>query len=207
MRVGGHTPVRRAAARTGRRRRLGARDLALGASFAALIVVLGLPGAVDPFGSGVPITVQSLGVMLAGAVLGARRGALAALLVIALCAIGLPVLAGGRGGLGVFASPTVGFLLAWPVGAAVIGAIVQRGDPRSVPRLSAAVVVGGILVVHGLGIAGMMWRAHLDPVQAMIADAAFLPGDVVKAAIAVVVAGAVHRAFPGLLPERPARAS
>ncbi|MBO3187834.1 biotin transporter BioY, partial [Dermatophilus congolensis] len=83
----------------GRSRGFSARDLSLVASFAALIWVLGVPGAIDPVGSGVPITLQTLGVMLAGAVLGARRGAAASLVVIALCAIGLPVLAGGRGGL------------------------------------------------------------------------------------------------------------
>lgn len=82
----------------GRSRGFSARDLSLVASFAALIWVLGVPGAIDPVGSGVPITLQTLGVMLAGAVLGARRGAAASLVVIALCAIGLPVLAGGRGG-------------------------------------------------------------------------------------------------------------
>lgn len=50
--------------------------------------------------------------MLAGVILGAKRGALAAVLVILLVAIGLPVLSGGRGGLAVFAGPTVGFLTA-----------------------------------------------------------------------------------------------
>lgn len=81
------------------RRRMSAGDLALVAAFAAFIVVLGLPGALFA-GSPVPITIQTLGVMLAGALLGWRRGALAVLVVLALCAVGLPVLAGGRGGLG-----------------------------------------------------------------------------------------------------------
>jgi len=85
------------------------RDLVLISLFAAIIVALGF---VPPITLGfipVPITAQSLGVMLAGVILGAKRGALAAVLVILLVAIGLPVLSGGRGGLAVFAGPTVGF--------------------------------------------------------------------------------------------------
>ena len=86
------------------------RSLAHIALFAALIAVLGLVPKID-LAAGVPITAQSLGIMLCGTVLGARRGALAVLLFLGLVALGLPLLAGGRGGLGVFASPTVGFLI------------------------------------------------------------------------------------------------
>lgn len=186
-------------------RRMSARDLALVAAFAALIVVLGMPGAIDPVGSGVPITLQTLGVMLAGAVLGPKRGSLAALVVLALVAIGLPVLAGGRGGLGVFASPTVGFLLGWIPGAAVAGWFAARG-PHSVLMQSLGCVLGGVLVIHAVGIPGMMWRGALTFTQAFLADVVFVPGDLVKAAVAVVVALAVHRASPELLgTDRPAK--
>ena len=90
------------------------KNIAYIALFAALIAVLGLIPKIT-LAFGVPITAQSLGVMLCGTVLGARRGALAVLLFLALVAMGLPLLAGGRGGLGVFASPTVGFLIGFPV--------------------------------------------------------------------------------------------
>lgn len=68
------------------------------AVFAALIIVLG--AVIVPLPAGVPITAQTLGVMLAGLVLGPRLAPLAILLVLVLAAVGLPVLAGGRGGLG-----------------------------------------------------------------------------------------------------------
>ena len=194
----------------GRRRRMGARDLALVASFAALIVVLGIPGAIDPIGSGVPITLQSLGVMLAGSLLGARRGAAAVTVVVALCAIGLPVLAGGRGGLGVFASPTVGFLFGYIAGAAVIGYLVARRSrvaSKAAWGTAAGILIGGILVIHAFGIPGMMWRAHLTFTQAFMADLVFVPGDLLKAAVAIVVTLAVQRAFPELLPARGGRRS
>ena len=75
------------------------RDIVLVALFAAIIVVLGMLPPITLGFIPVPITAQSLGVMLAGCILGAKRGAGACLLVVLLVAIGLPVLSGGRGGL------------------------------------------------------------------------------------------------------------
>ena len=100
-------------------------DLARIAVFAALVIVLGT--VMVPLPSGVPITGQTLGVMLAGLVLGARRAPLSILLVLALAAIGLPVLAGGRGGLGAFVGPTAGYMAGWVAGAFVIGLIAHSG--------------------------------------------------------------------------------
>ena len=82
------------------------KDLAYIALFAAITAVLGLVPAVQV--GPVPITAQTLGVMLAGSILGARRGFLSQLLFLVLVAIGLPVLPGGGGGLAVFAGATAG---------------------------------------------------------------------------------------------------
>jgi biotin transport system substrate-specific component len=180
------------------------RDLALVATFAALIAVLGIPGQLMLFGNAVPVTLQTLGVMLAGSVLGWRRATLAVLVVIALVAAGLPLLAGGRGGLAVFAGPTVGYLLGWPLGAAIIGWLVERRLPGyHVVWGFAANVVGGIVAVYLLGI----------PVQAAItgisglastavAALVFLPGDLIKALVATSVAAGVHRGYPSVTPQR-----
>src|ERR1035437_7655718 len=100
------------------KKRLSSRDLALVASFAALIAVLGLPGGVPVFGNAVPVTLQSMGIMLAGSILGWKRGALSVLVLLVLVAAGLPLLSGGRGGLGVFAGPSFGYLIGWVLGAA-----------------------------------------------------------------------------------------
>ena len=106
---------------TRRPRRGTATDLAQIAVFAALIAALGLPGALYLGGTAVPITFQTLGVMLAGAILGARKGFLSVLLFLVLVAAGLPLLSGGRGGLGVFVGPSVGYLAGWLLGVVVIG--------------------------------------------------------------------------------------
>jgi biotin transport system substrate-specific component len=137
-----------------------ARDLALVAVFAGVMAALGLVPAWTPPGFTVPITAQSMGVMLAGGVLGGRRGALSMLAFLALVAIGLPLLAGGRGGLGVFAGPSVGFLVGFPVAAYVVGVLSERmrGTASSAGRLAAGLVanvVGGVLVLYVFGVLGM----------------------------------------------------
>ena len=95
------------------------------ALFAALIAVLGLVPQIT-LAVGVPVTAQSMGVMLCGTVLGAKRGGLAALLLIGLVALGLPLLSGGRGGLGVFSGPTAGFVVGFPIAAFVTGLLMEK---------------------------------------------------------------------------------
>ena len=175
---------------------MSSRDLALTACFAALTAALGLIPAVPIPVLPVPVTAQTLGVMLAGGILGGRRGALAMAGVILVVAMGFPILAGGRGGLGVFAGPSAGFLLAWPLGAAVIGAIAH--DTTSLPRLAVAVGLGGIGMVYLLGVPWMAVVANLEPTQALILGMSFLPGDAIKAVVAIWIIQHVRRSFPDL---------
>jgi biotin transport system substrate-specific component len=184
------------------------RNVTLIGLFAALIVALGFVPAI-PLGFGVPITLQSLGVMLAGAVLGSWRGALAVLLVQALVAIGLPVLAGGRGGLGIFVGPTAGFLIGWLPAAFVTGLIVER--LRRVPVALAAGIgatLGGIIIMYALGILGfwLVKNAGLKPEDAPISlwaataiMAPFIPGDLVKVVVTGLVARTIAQYRPSAL--------
>lgn len=185
-------------------RRIPARDLAQIAVFAALIIALGLPGQITIGSSGVPITLQTLGVMLAGALLGARKGVLSVATVIVL-GLALPVLAGGRTTLTSLASPTAGFLIGWIPAVAVIGWLSARMLPRYrvVPGV-AINVLGGIVVLYAFGIAGMLLRTDLTFWAAMSANVTFLPGDLLKAVVAAAVAAQVHRAYPGLIASRVA---
>ncbi len=182
------------------RSRWTAQDLALIATFAALIAALGLPGGLYVLGSAVPITLQTLGVALAGAILGWKRGAAAVLLLLLLCLIGLPVMSGGRGGLAVFAGASIGYLVAWPIAAAVIGFLVQTRLPKPSFWWILLSCVAGSVIIHALGIPGMMIRLNLDLAAAIKADAVFLPGDAIKTTLAAIIATAVHRANPGLTP-------
>lgn len=181
-----------------RRGRLTTRDLALVASFAALIAVLGLPGSISLFGNAVPITLQTLGVMLAGSILGWKRGMLAVATFLALVAAGLPLLAGGRGGLAVFQGPSAGYLIGFLVGAGAIGWLVERRLPHPPTWwLALANLVGGVGVVYAIGIpvqAAVLGTSGL--VATAISATTFLPGDLIKVAIATVVSSAVYRGFP-----------
>lgn len=179
------------------------RGLAHVAIFTGIIAVLGLLPALPIPGLPVPITLQTLGVMLAGAILGARQAAASVLLFFVLVAIGLPLLAGGRGGLGVFASPSVGFFIGWVVAALVIGWLTQRrGAPYSIPWGIAFNVIGGIVVMYVFGLAGLMVVGDLTLGAAFVATAVFIPGDLIKAVLAALIAKPVHAAYPGLLKPR-----
>lgn len=187
-------------------RALPAHELARIAAFAALIAVLGLPGQLLLLGNSVPVTLQTLGVMLAGSLLGPRLGALSVATFLLLVAAGLPLLAGGRGGLGVFAGPSVGYLLGWLGGAVVIGVLLRWSGARYRPAAGfAANVVGGIAVVYAVGIPLQAWITDTSLLVAAGLAAVFLPGDLLKAVLATLVAAGVHRAYPQL-PDRPSAA-
>jgi biotin transport system substrate-specific component len=183
------------------------RDLVLSSLFAAIIVALGL---LPPISLGlipVPITAQSLGVMMAGVVLGARRSAAAVLIVVVLVAIGLPVLSGGRGGLAVFVGPTAGFFIGWVFAAFVTGYLSellvrpeQSGLVQGVGFFLAS-LIGGVVVLYAFGIAYLAFVAQIGFSKAFVGSLAFVPGDVVKAIVAAMVGRAVMAGYP-LLPQR-----
>jgi len=135
--------------------------------------------------------------MLAGAILGSKRGALSMLLVVALVAIGLPILAGGRGGLGVFFGPTAGYLIGWIPAAYVVGLLHEWGWRRlNVFHSFAYCVIGGILVEYAIGIPWTAFNVDLPLLKTAIASSAFIPGDIVKAGLAAIIAMAVKRSYP-----------
>ena len=174
-------------------------SLALVSLFAALLAVFGLIPKID-LPLGVPITLQTLGVMLAGCLLGARMGLQSMLLFLAAVAIGLPLLSGGRGGLGVFMAPSAGYLIGWPLGALVTGWVMGR-LPADSPRRAAfsafvAAAVGGLLVVHVSGVIGLVNLANLSWKQAALGTLAFVPGDLIKCAITALVVHTVARGLP-----------
>lgn len=179
-----------------RARRMDATDMARVAVFAAIVAVLGLPGGFTVFGA-VPITAQTLGVMLAGAILGPWLGALSMTVLLALVAVGLPLLAGGRGGIGVFFGPSAGYLVGWVAGALVIGLIVHAGGRKPVTwRTVLGIVTGGILVVYVLGIPVQSAVTRLPLADTALLSLVFVPGDLVKAVIATAVVMTLVRAYP-----------
>jgi biotin transport system substrate-specific component len=183
-----------------------ATDVALVATFAALIAASTVwPG--WELAGGVPITLQTFAVLLAGAVLGARRGALAVLLYLAVGAAGAPVFAERKAGIGVLFGATGGYLLAFVLAALVIGWLVERIRERGLTLTTTAIVgactVATFVVVYPIGATWLKLRLGLSAADALkFGVLPFLLGDILKCFAAAVVAAAVHRAFPALLPKR-----
>jgi biotin transport system substrate-specific component len=178
------------------------RDIALVAAFAALISASAYIGAIPVGSAGVPITLQTLTVMLAGCVLGPLRGFSAVTLYLALGAVGLPVFAEHSSGIGVFSGPSGGYLLSFPIAAALGGFLVAYVARE---RRTRAIVVffcslaASVLVIHPLGILGMMLHFDVSFLEAASWDVPFWLGDLVKTSLVAMIAAEVHRAFPQLL--------
>ena len=182
-----------------------ARDIALVAAFAALISASAYVGAIPIGSAGVPITLQTLAVMLAGCVLGPLRGFSAVALYLALGAVGLPVFAEHSSGIGVFTGISGGYLLSFPV-AALLGGFLVKYVARD--RRTRAIVVfacslaASVLVIHTMGITGMKLYADVSWREAATWDRPFWIGDLVKTSLVAMIAAEVHRAFPQLLQRR-----
>ncbi len=175
------------------------RSITLIAIFAALIAALGLMPTLM-LATGVPITAQTLGVMLCGTVLGARRGGLAVLLFVAMVALGLPLLAGGRGGLGVFASPTVGFIVGFPIAAFTTGFVMEQLRSQNVglaAGISAA--IGGIVVLYAFGITGFMFVLNKGLWESLLILGVYIPGDLIKVVLTGFITAGLAKARPASL--------
>lgn len=178
------------------------RNLTYIALFAALIAVLGLLPKLS-VGFGAPITAQSLGIMLCGTILGARRGALAVLLFLGLVAIGLPLLAGGRGGLGVFATPWAGFLFGFPVAAFVTGLIVEKLRIGNLGvEAGIASLIGGILVLYAIATVYFAIMSDTSLIAASATMMIYVPGDLIKVVLAGVITAALYSVRPSAVLSR-----
>lgn len=191
-------------------------DLTQAAVFAALIAALGLPGTINIGTSGVPITFQSLGVILAGAVLGPRKGTLAVVIFMVLAIAGLPILSGGRNGLTALSSPTAGYFIGFLPAVIVIGVLtaimVSTGGTTGSGKYRVLWgiginALGGIVVLYACGVLGLLVRTDLTLWAAIATNGSFIPGDIAKCIIAALVAAQVHRGRPGLIEPLRARRS
>lgn len=180
------------------------RSLVQVAFYAALIAALGLVPPINfAFVGGVPITAQTLGVMLAGIMLGPLRGGLAVTLLLFLVALGLPLLSGGRGGMAVFYGASAGYLVGWIFGAVVAGLVMKATKNMNVLVSAAlAAVIGGIGVVYAFGIPFVAYKVDISVQASAVGALVYIPGDLIKAAVAAVVAQTIARGLPSALVSR-----
>lgn len=151
-----------------------------GSLFVALCAQIRIP---IPF-SPVPITAQTLGVLLVGSLLGSRPGMMSLLLYVLLGGIGMPFFAGGESGWQYVQGATFGYLLAFPLAAWLTGWLAERGWDRSPVTTMLSMLLGNI-VIYTLGVA---WLATLIGVQAALLAGLvpFILGDIVKIGLAGV---------------------
>lgn len=156
--------------------------LVLGASlFIALSAQLAVPLPFTP----VPVTGQTFAVLLAGALLGSRRGTLAVAAYLAEGASGLPVFAGGAGGAAHLLGPTAGYLFAFGPAAWIVGILCEHGFDRRVGTTAAAMAAGTAVILGG----GVAWLATtVGPARALaLGVTPFLPGAALKILLAAAL--------------------
>lgn len=156
---------------------------------AAAIVALSAQVVVPLPTSPVPMTLQPLAVIVIGALLGPASGAAALVVYLLAGATGLPVFSAGRAGAAWLIGPTGGYLLAFPVAAAVVGAITARSaraGRAGVLRLLAG-LAAGIAVIHAGGVAHLALLGG-DPATAFRTGfIPFLTGDLIKIGLAAAI--------------------
>ncbi|AJI79159.1 biotin transporter BioY [Corynebacterium singulare] len=178
-------------------------DIAYVAVFTALIIVFAFVSIPTPT-AGVPIVLQNAVIILAGLVLGGRRGLFVGLLFLMLGLVGLPILAGGRSALSAIAGPTVGYLVGYIISPAITGLIAYRA-PRNKTGMTVTLAIAGIVglaIQYFCGSIGLMIRSGMSFGAAILAQGPFIVPDLIKVVVMVVIAIGVHAAFPDLMGRR-----
>jgi biotin transporter BioY len=135
----------------------------------------------------VPITGSTFAVLLTGALLGSRLGAMAMIVYLIEGASGLPFFYGGHGGIAHLLGPTGGYLVAFPAGAFITGAFAENGWDKRFSTAVVAMAVGSVVIL----LAGLAWFSvltHTSPLvafQLTVVD--FIPGDIIKILLAAAV--------------------
>ncbi|TDQ83127.1 biotin transport system substrate-specific component [Dongia mobilis] len=139
----------------------------------------------------VPMTMQTFAITVVGAFYGWRLGGLTILAWLGEAMVGLPVLAGGAGGLAHFAGPTLGYLVAFPIAGALVGYLAEQGWTRNIALGFAAMLLGNALC---LVIGGAYLASLLGPEQAMaLGVTPFILGGILKSALAALMVKASYR--------------
>ncbi len=162
-----------------------ARDLLLIFGFTA---VTALSAQIAFYIGPVPITGQTFAVLLAGALLGSKRGALSQLTYLGVGAMGAPIFAGWQGGPAVLLGPTGGYLVGFVAAAFAVGFLAERGWDHRIWSMAMAMLIGNI-VIYAFGLPWLAtWLTRFSPESSVLAVGLypFIPGDLLKLVLAAV---------------------
>ena len=135
----------------------------------------------------VPITGQTFAVLLTGALLGSRLGALAIIAYLIEGASGLPFFQGGHFGLAHLVGPTGGYLISFPAAAYVTGAFSEHGWDRRFLSAAAAMAIGSVVILF-CGWAWLSFAFQTPPKVAFVTGVLrVIPGDIIKILLAAAV--------------------
>ncbi len=168
--------------------------LIFSASFAGLIWLLGLPPSFPVFG--IPLTIQNAGIFLAAFCLGATAGSVSVLIFLGLAAIGLPVLTGGRGGIGVFVGPTAGFLFGYIICTFIMGLLIQKNYHGKGFFSFFLIGIIGVIVLYLCGFIWLVLFFDMSVPAAVQAVILFIPFDIAKVILAASTGLLVKRYYP-----------
>lgn len=163
------------------------KEITFVAVFAAVMGALGVVPPIMLSFTPVPITLQTLGVLLAGGVLGARLGAMSQTIFLLLLAAGMPLLSGGRGGISVFVGPSVGYIISWPITAFCIGYLLSRFQTLKIQHILFINLTVGILLIYLIGIPVQAFMMDIPLLKAVQLSLIYIPGDVLKAILASIL--------------------
>ena len=168
------------------------KDLSSIALMTSILIILGIiPGI--PLGIiPVPIVLQNLGVILAGLVLGTKRGTWSILLLLLLAALGLPVLSGGRGGFSVFLGPTAGYMFGWVLTPLLTnwGLSLLKDNKRFLLQFIMT-WCAAVLTTVLIGTLWLTWQNNMSFTTALLSNIVFLPGDTLKVLLSLLLAKAL----------------
>ncbi|MFO7646308.1 MAG: biotin transporter BioY [Desulfosarcina sp.] len=171
--------------------------------YAALMAALTAAGALIAIPIGpVPMVLQNLFIMLAGLLLGGRWGLISVAVYLLAGAVGLPVFAGGSGGVGKLIGPTGGYLLGFAAAAYLIGVISEKGRGRVVMDVLA--MLAGTAVIYAVGVSWLKLVTGVSFSTALaVGMVPFLPGDALKMAAAIAIARSLRPLMDGTFPGVP----
>ncbi|QVI34070.1 BioY family transporter [Lacticaseibacillus chiayiensis] len=147
---------------------------------------------------GVPIVLQNMGVMLVALLLPTRPATITIGLLLALAALGLPVLTGGRGGIAVFMGPTAGFMYGWLLTPLAYAGITHYLKQDSWVTKALGMTLGGVLLTELLGAAWLAATTNMTFVSALLSVLIYIPGDLLKMALSVLVVQQLTAVMPAL---------